>query len=773
MPTRQQVTDWQTSRLSQWADEIESQTVGYESQLTRVVAHFSGTAWSGRAYEAAADRFTEENDQGRRLSQELREAAAILRNADGRLAAERAALLARAQDAEGDRESPVPLTVDGNKWVVSVTATGFHLSGDDKEKVKERVLHHQGLINSAYYSLQNAVSEMANALTVAAQEIRARGDLFGDGVDAPTPTAGDSAALGREDGQALAEWAKPIEAHRDPSILAQVASQLPQHPLTDEQLRILSEGGEVDSLPASVQEYYRELYKAGGKEGILGLSEYLKEQEESGNTEAAAQLDSLANGLLVVSNEDIGTGRDQDGNLTGAGGYSHVPEEFRQLLEARRDDPNPVGLEPGDNPHTAMQQQWQDTNALASLLGEGNPGYEPGTELGTQMYLKSSDLVQDQSHWDGRDDAAATFAGIAGRNNDSAHQIWTGEGLGEDYNPQETVRSLTTYDWSETDNGAGAATLIDRITEESQLPADTPEGQRGREALADLGQMLASDDVWQQHADNFVDNPELSTAVSKAMSANLDAVSTYGQPHGYTSTDVFRDGRVVIEAETANRLLQLGSYSEDGRIGLTTAAELHRIEELSQAMSREPGKLQDILAGSDAAPLASRIDQAMWNSLIHEDQLKEDAALNPDSALYKAKMMGAALAGGLTEEAMGKVPGAQTGTGLIGLDVGGAVEGAIQDWIAPDYDAMELPSEATLKAQGVENAQNAILQAAYLSGQLPPELGSGSGPYDMSVILSDPQSFEQFSRFMADRGLNTYVTEYSQFYSVNVGEGAK
>lgn len=769
MPGRQQVSDWNIAKLSEWAAELEADALVYENQLGRMLTHFGGTTWSGKAHDAAADRFTEENTQGQRLSQEIRDIATALRAADVRLSGERSALFGRVGDAEHDPESLLPLRVD-DKWVVSATYTRHDLSAKDTQKVQDRIVHHQGLINAAYYSLDNAVSEAAAAITAGAQEVRARGDLIGDGVDAPNLIGTDSWGLGYEDGQALAEWAATFpETSRDDSVLERIAGNLPQHVLTEEQLRILSEGGEIDSLPESVQQYYRALYDTAGKDGILGLSEHLKTQENAGNTEAAGQLDSLGNGLAIISNEDIGTGRNPNGELTNPGTYQNVPPEFRALIEAKHTEEVP-GLEPGEGPTVARQEQWEQTNALAALIGESNPGYEPGTELGTKMYLKAEDMVEDPSLWPGRDDAAATFAEVAGRNDDSGHQIWTGEGLPDDYNPQETVRALTGYDWSQ--NGAsaqGAATLIERVTEESQLPPETELGMRGRAALKDFGDMFApdgDDEVFGQQSENFAKNPELSTAMSKALAANLEAVSQPGQQTGYMTTEVTPDGQVRFRSEAASQLLQLGGYSDEGRLNLTTAVEQHRIDELTRVLSENPGDVENHLASSDVGELTGRIDKAIWGALHHQDELTEEKVTNPDDGLYTVKKMAADLVGGLVDDGIGKVPGGEVALAPTGID-GDGVTGAIEDWITPEYEPLERPDDLQPEAQ--KNAYQAILQSAFAAGQLPPNLHNGVEPYNISAILRNETDKREFLDFLTERGLNQYVKDYNQSYAINLG----
>ncbi|MEV0365104.1 hypothetical protein [Nocardia fusca] len=771
MPTRKQVESWNTAKLSEWAAELETDTQHYETALGRMLPHFTGTNWAGAAYDAAADRFTEEHDQGRKLSQEIRDVAGALRNADQRLANERRLLLGKVGEAENDPTCPVRLQVADN-WAVSGTGTG--LSQQDQQTVTDKVHIHQDAINAAYYSLANAISEVGLGITTATQEVRVRGDLVGDGVSVTSVSPNDSGELGKEDGEALAAWADgSLPDKENTEALEEIAGRLPQGALTDEQLRVLAEGGEVDNLPADVQEYYRGLYQAAGKDGILALSEHLRTEEAAGNPDAAGQLDSLANGLMVVSNEDIGTGRNPDGTLTNPGSYQQLPEDVRQLLESRRTDPDPLEPDVPGGPAAGLQKQWEDTNALAAVLGEANPSYEPGTELGTQMVLKSSDMVQDQYTWPGRDDAAAQLLGIAGRNDDSSHQIWTGEGMPEGYKPEETVRSLLGHDWSGSDNGVAASTMVNRITEEAALPADDPRGERGRQALASLGAMLTTDDngVWEKNKEGIANSPELSAAISRAVSTNLEAVSVPGMPTGFTQSVVYPDGRVQWNGEEANRLMQLAGYDEEGRVTLTAAIEQYRLDELARAMRENPGNVAGELAASDVGTLTGRADNAIWDALIHKDKMEGEEVLNPTDAMYRAKTFGAQVVGGIADQAVGIVKPVETAVGMTGIEAGSTVENAVKKVLDadPDYNFKQRPSEQVMSAQAVDNANQAILNAAYSAGVLPPQLQTEAGPLRMQDIRANTGAWENFQDFVVAQGLSQYIQDYSQSYQITLG----
>ncbi|NKS98835.1 hypothetical protein GS498_21045 [Rhodococcus hoagii] len=58
---------------------------------------------------------------------------------------------------------------------------------------------------------------------------------------------------------------------RDVETLDRIAGQLPVQGLTAAELDTLAAGGQVGTLPQTVRDYYAELYRAAGKDGVLAL----------------------------------------------------------------------------------------------------------------------------------------------------------------------------------------------------------------------------------------------------------------------------------------------------------------------------------------------------------------------------------------------------------------------------------------------------------------------------------------------------------------------
>ena len=521
MPTRPEVEKWNTGKLSEWATQIDTAIGTYETQLGRMLTQFTGTNWVGGARDAAYDRFSEENTEGRKLSQEIRDATAALRGADGRLADERRILLGKVADAEADAESPLALIVN-DRWAVQTKQA--ILSGsqiqDDLRKTKERIDHHQGLINAAYYSLAGAISEVATAITNAADKIRGRGDLLGQGIDAPVSPS-DTAKFGHDDGKAVHDAVRP-DGTVDQAKLEEIAGHLPEGVLTEQDLQDLANGKDVATLPASTQAYYREFYQNAGKDGILAMNDYLKGQEDSGNPVAAARRDSLANGLMVVSNEHIGTGRNPDGSLQSPGSYKQLPEDLRKLVSTRVGGPDANAKTyptcPPDSELAGQHRFLDETKRFGDLIKQTNPGFEPGTEFSRELTRQAAALgtpgmTDDTVNMPGKPIERSSMEGVmrdylevSSRNHEATTQLLTGQTepgsvpLDPGYDPKKVIQPLLQYDWDDS-NGKQPPQLFNWIGEEANPhpasdghPEVTPEQSHmaGR-AASGLAALLTAD----------------------------------------------------------------------------------------------------------------------------------------------------------------------------------------------------------------------------------------------------------------------------------------
>uniref|UniRef100_UPI003B8A712B TPR repeat region-containing protein n=1 Tax=Rhodococcus sp. TaxID=1831 RepID=UPI003B8A712B len=266
--------------------------------------------------------------------------------------------------------------------------------------------------------------------------------------------------LGREDGDALASAA----AAGDTAALDRIAGQLPAQGLTAAELDTLAAGGQVGTLPQSVRDYYAELYRAAGKDGVLALGDQLRAQEAGGDPNAGRALNSLANGLMVVSNENIGSGYNPDGSLHSPGSYDQLPSDLREVISTRTHgaDANAIRY-PGESGAFADQYRFhEDTRRLGELLKESEPGYAPGTEFARELTRQAANLAEGTA-LSGADSQLVEqpmrdYLEVSGRNHEAITQLLPGEGsaqvpLDDGYQRSNTITPLLQFDWSD-DRGA-------------------------------------------------------------------------------------------------------------------------------------------------------------------------------------------------------------------------------------------------------------------------------------------------------------------------------
>ncbi|MCC3333404.1 TPR repeat region-containing protein [Nocardia abscessus] len=821
MPTRAQVEAWKLEKLAEWASELEADTQEYENQLGRMLTHFTDATWSGAAHDAAADRFTEENDQGRRLSQEIRGTAAALRAADARLANERRILLGRVSDALNDPESPIPLTVD-DRWTVAVTYLGAELPADDRQKVKDKVDHHQGLINAAYYSLMNAVNEVGAAIRAGAQQIRARGDLLGDGIDTPAATATDIAELGREDGRAVLAAIRP-DGTVDPAILDQIASRLPQGVLSEQELHILAEGGEISTMPASTQQYYREFFQGAGKDGIVALTDHLESQDKAGNPAASAKLTALGNGLLAVSNEKVGTGKDANGRLQSPGGYEQLPKDLRDLVSRRWQDLDPNELaKPGQ-----QAKDFRDLSSVGDLVSHASSGNQPGKIFGIELsrqgasmaeYLDANQKVRGDmlpgEGWqpgdkDRIENGARELFDTGLRNHESSAALLSGDlpadipkPAGEDVRPGEIAydrdkfaSTVLNHDWG--DDGKTPAKLFDWVaTETHEVDSDgkpTEQAILARRTLIELPEFFAPVEgpqdpaqlgdkpdthrssnlvtkdgttVFQSNAAVFAENPELSKALANVMGSNIDAYSERFGETGLTPKGL----QPRLEGTDADRLLFLASQSDQGRLTLEVSRQAYEANVINQAFTNS-----DTNAGVQAsesvrkiAGLDARLTAAAENAMTFQDEHKIGDYNDHQIELFEKKRAAAEIVAEMTIgqiEVPRQVPGGPIASMVADQLKESATEAAIEKFVPEPKELRQtFPDIANINAQGERDIQMQIISSALATGQDVPSAlidPTTRQPIDLNGTLEEYQ-IRARDEFFRDYNFTQFITDYTQ-----------
>lgn len=251
--------------------------------------------------------------------------------------------------------------------------------------------------------------------------------------------------------------------------------------LSPAQLEALARGDTVDNVPTVALNYLRDFYREAGTDGLLDVAEVLRAREESGDEDAASRLDALANGLLAISNENVG-----DGNTTG--GYELVPDSLRDTLSRINETSDGARFSGGyfDDVYTEGRLA-----GVAALLGEANPGVVPGKEFANELDHAASRLIDISSGTDGlyRDayePVAEKFLDIGLRNEDASYELLTAS------DNTRTLMPLFEHDWD--DDGATLGRLVDWIPEDSVVtdPDDTVRAERAGEAAHALALMLSS-----------------------------------------------------------------------------------------------------------------------------------------------------------------------------------------------------------------------------------------------------------------------------------------
>ncbi|MFE3194330.1 hypothetical protein ACFXHA_35370 [Nocardia sp. NPDC059240] len=829
MPSRKDVESWKPEKLSEWATELDAKTTSYEGQLDRSVTQFRGTNWAGAAYLAAYDRFGEEHDEGFKLSQEIRDVSTALRTADTRLADERRILLGRVSDAEHDSDCPVGLTVDDG-WKVHAEPynTGDH-SDQDKKKIKERIDHHQGLIDTARSGLMMAVGEVIAGIVNASNNVRTRGDQLGSGIDSPSLAKVDPAELGRKDGEDVADGKVSDKK------ITQIADRLAGTNPSPDQLATLAKGGEI-TVPQSTMDYLSAFYDKAGRDGLVQLSESLK---ANGSPQALQLRQELINNMMTLSNENVVT-RGPDGQVADRGGWNKMNSEVREMIGTRpkfggapdsntRDLPDDYravtwGKGPIDDRH-ALFDYTEDMAKFAGFLNSGDPSYIPGQRLGVELerqaahqawvldhggYAGYKSVGMNESDWlKDTERSAQDLLSVGARNHESSYAALTGIGSEELFGKNVPGQSYEKYDpkiidtvfqhhWK--DGGTASGSVIGWIGTDSHdigpngLP--TTQALHAREALTRLPGIFAPLEAPQDpahHGDQplqnrsggldvpqfdktargFSANPELSRALAQVMGSNIDAyIDATNLPETAYLSDV---GEAQIKATDANRLLFLASQSDQGRLTLEVARQSYESNILNQAFAQHdlpPGEY----ARSSMQQLASldgRITNAAQNSLTYQDENHIHEYNSKMQEIFEKKKAAAEIIGKLGQVSLGSSPGGEVSSKVSDI-LGDKITGSLIDKFVPAPEKMTTlyPNATEINIRGAQNFQQQILNSAYQSGNLDPSLidHRTGQPIDLSES-QNAATHTTLETYLKNQGFQQYITDYNQTYGIEVLQG--
>lgn len=392
------------------------------------------------------------------------------------------------------------------------TVTAPAVPGDDDDAFRPTV---QGRLDRQAADFQTSLKEnlnncatALNALKFAAAlgltDLDQHGGPGGATVGANTLTGADGNKLGTQIQDAVANN-KPIPQE----VLDQLTEDLKATGLPPDQLQAYL-NGETATIPASTQQYLTELYKSAGADGFTSASQQLQSQGPAGQQAAA----SLANGVMIVSNEKVGTGRDANGKLTGAGNYENLPQDMRDLISTR---PAPAGsapdanatMYPGDstivNNHKDFVNSQKDLFQALSLAEQGN---QPGTKMSTELIRQGAHTAWLEGHGGGvpfstdpsndptKIEPLENAIALGSRNLDGVHAIFTGQGgpdiLGEGYKPDTALMPLL-----QRDDGTAMGSLTDWIPRDAHTTApegtqDQQDSKRAGEAARGLAEIMST-----------------------------------------------------------------------------------------------------------------------------------------------------------------------------------------------------------------------------------------------------------------------------------------
>ncbi|MEC3920187.1 TPR repeat region-containing protein [Nocardia sp. CDC160] len=796
-----EVEKWRVAALTDFANALASANNDtFQVNIDKPKTFFTdlGSSWQGAAYNAAYDRVDADHTQARKVWTYIDDLITEIHSAASDVDSNRTVVLGKVGDARG-----AGLNVADN-WVVC-----------DKDGVSaDTIKAHQDAIDGALRPFYVAVANARTKIGAAAELVRSAGDLFGSDLDVnDAPMQGGR--LGAEDGKAVADAVK----NGDSAKLDEISARLPTAVLTPEQKQALLEGKDVPSLSAEAQDYYKEFFANAGKDGLLGLNDRLEARATSGpghpaDTVAASQQQGLADGMLAVTNEHLGTGTGPDGKLVSPGSYTNLPSDIRQLISGRIFDKTDGQIAGPDGIVKDIRQREQ----LADLLSKASPDAVGGKTFSMEVarqgaslarYLNESEKPPFGGHLPpdfGPDDrgkietAANRLLGVGERNHEADYQLLTGRdsatgaripndlsfGAGGDdfhpargnYDPKEFARDVFGHTWD--DHGRTAAGLFDWTADHSH--DQDAVGDLSRKMLTSLPGVFAPDhgkvDVqgtsfYNEISSDFAKNPELATGLSKVMGSNIDAFVNQDNPQtrvvsewpaGHPGPN---DQEAQLTRTDANRLLFLAAQSDKGRLVLETARQAYENAMLDQAFmhgGNNPGAWLDQNA-PHLGQFDAQINDAQMNAMMYQDRNHVMGVNDHLQEMWKTKQEGFQLAKQAIDAI--PIPGGKLASGVAGILRDQSIDSVISGLNPPPKFHMmefESPGDASTKMQLKFEQQ--VLDSAFRTHHLTdPDLTSGGHAVD---IVENSGGGIQRSKvqFMIDNQLNGYVTQYGNDQSI-------
>ncbi|WP_328657580.1 TPR repeat region-containing protein [Nocardia salmonicida] len=807
MHKRSAVEKWDLEAVKTWGTQVASARGALMVCADTTMTHMRDmqASWAGAAYLAAYDRVAGDHLQVQKLAMEVDELVTVINDQVDNVVSHRTTLLGKVTDAQG-----LGMTID-DVWKVM-----------DYDNVEADVRRdHQQLINNALYPFEDAVTKAVQAITGQATEIRSAGDLLGSSLDV---SAADTQAgrFGKDDGTELAEAVK----NHDKAKIDEILAQMPQPALSQFEIDQLAAGNEVNTLPQSTQDYYKTFLQSAGKDGILGLNEQLLARESAGDTTAAAQRNNLANTVLAMTNEKVGTSNGSKGS------YSNLPPDLQNLVSGRAEDF--TGAYNGEN---QLVNRYQELGQFSQLLNQSDPGMQPGKQLGVELGKQSESITAYLDNIDSNnakhmppgfseedrvtmEEGAQSFLEVATRNDDVSYSLLTGNGMPDSpdigseykndrpYDAEEFRNTIFRNEWA--DDGKAASGLLDWIAEDTKKPGE--EGLRANEAFAALPEYFApSGDapdgsaserpelkdedgktVFNRSVDAFNANPQLADSMAHIMGNNIDSyISGHALESGLVDDPGLpgNDKRLAeLSVTDADRMLFLAGQSEGGRLMLEVSRQEYESTKIGEALAEggdNPATWLETNA-PNLAELDGRYTNAINNALTWQDEQNAQASFDEKTKTFENRQQAADIVKSLTLDNL-EIPG-KSPAGVIGNEVFGVLKdegynAAMEKWNPePEKEGVVPPNSDALTTRSENEVRSIILQEMMKEGTLPAfgidtngnridYLDSNGRIIDVGEI-SGP-AMTAVNRTLTDRGLQDYVTDYGQAHTIALNTNLK
>jgi len=434
--------------------------------------HDSYTFWGPGAGDSMRDRVHSILDSGRKLTAALEDACTTLEAHRGHLQdavdvavmAIRATMSAGFTVADDGMVTPPPAVPDPGHpsgSMIIEQAVALQSKADEFTRIITRHLDQVGVADDrAAVALTEILTDVQKAV----------------GLDPVLGEAYRSLAVADAVADGIAVRNGPLE----PEDYNRICTILEASRLSPAQLEALARGETVEGVPTVVMDYLRDFYREAGSDGLLNLAEALRSREQAGDPHAAAQLDALANGLLTISNDNVG-----DGWVGGS--YDLLPDDLRDTLSRI----NSHSLGPTYDALHDVTTAYNEGRIpeVAALLAEANPTFVPGVEFATELDRAVSSMV-DVSTPSGSatlfDTTATKFLEIGTRNEAASYELLTTPGNARILIP------LLEHDWG--DGGVTAGRLVDWIARDAVVtdPDNSTRADRAGEAAHSLATLMSS-----------------------------------------------------------------------------------------------------------------------------------------------------------------------------------------------------------------------------------------------------------------------------------------